>query len=137
VPTRRVWRYKPRSEPLTAFQWRFFLVEDVAGFDRLAACDGDDASQFFMLYYADYWHEVYAAHREEIEGEWRRRSWTRKQKRFVMTPYYERHITLLHDAESEKSDALWMEWSKGKRTESFEQYSDRMRAEERNGHKRS
>jgi hypothetical protein len=37
-----------RVEPLTEFQWRFFLVQDLAGFDRLAERSGDDAGEFWF-----------------------------------------------------------------------------------------
>jgi hypothetical protein len=127
MPTRRIWRYKPRTEPLTAFQWAFFLVQDIAGFDRLAAREGDDAAQFFMMYYADGWREVYAAHREAIEAEWRERGWTQKRKRFVMTPYFERGLTLKHDAARAERMELWDRWTKseGWKTETWQQYLDR------------
>ena len=40
---------------MTKFQWEFFLAQDVAGFDRLAERQGDDAAEFFNLFYADGW----------------------------------------------------------------------------------
>jgi hypothetical protein len=105
VPTRRVWRYKPRTEPLTGGQWSFFLVRSKAGFDRLY--DTIDGGEFFMLYYADDWKQVYAAHRDEIDAEWNRRGWTPAQRKFVMTPYLQRGFSLAHDIEREKRMGLW------------------------------
>ena len=129
MPTRRIWRLRTRVEPLTEFQWRFFLVQDVAAFDRLAESGGDDAAQFWFLYYYDRWREVFAAHRREIEAEWRRRGWSEKQRKFVLTPYLQRGITLRHDAESDAQLALWEEWREieGWKTETFEQYLERNR----------
>ena len=57
---------------------------------------------FFELYYNDGWKHVYAMHCAEIEAEWRRRGWGRRQRRFVMTDYYKRGITLAHDARRER-----------------------------------
>lgn len=96
MPTRRVWRYRPRKPPLTATEWAFFLAKDIADLDRLIEKDG---SGFFGLYYMDEWRDCYQDHREEIEREWSRRGWTEEQKRFVMTPYLERGYSLTHDRE--------------------------------------
>ena len=127
MPTRRVWRFKERVKPLTEFQWRFFLVQDVAGFDCLAERGGDDAGEFWFLYYYDGWREIFAAHRQEIEAEWRRRGWSAKQRKFVLTPYLQRGLTLRHDAESDARLALWEEWREieGWKTETFEEYLER------------
>jgi hypothetical protein len=126
MPTRRIFRRKQRSEPMTPFAWKFFMAQSVADFDVLAAStDSDDASQFFFLYYDDAWVRLYRDHRDEIEAEWRRRSWTREQKRFVMTPYRERHVTLRHDAERAERMELWKKWttSEGWKTgETWQQY---------------
>jgi hypothetical protein len=51
VPTRRVWRYKPRVEPLTPTEWAFFMVRDKEGFDRI--WEKHDGGGLFFLYYAD------------------------------------------------------------------------------------
>jgi len=75
---------------MTKFEWEFFLVQDVTGFDRLAEREGEEGSMFFELYYNDGWKHVYAMHRAEIEVEWRRRGWGRRQGLFVMTDYYKR-----------------------------------------------
>jgi hypothetical protein len=125
MPTRRIWRYKTRVDPLTVLQWAFFLVQDVAGFDRLF--ETGDSGQFFYLYYADGWKEVFAAHREEIEKEWARRSWSKKQREFVLMLYLQRRITLKHDAERERRMALWRVWndSKGWKTENWQEYLNR------------
>lgn len=127
MPPRRVFRRKQRTAPLTEFVWKFFLSQSVADFDRLAA-DPDNSSAFFFLYYDDRWKEVYAAHRAEIEAEWRRRRWTRKQKQFVMTDYNHRHINLEHDVRRERELKLWQEWSarEGWRTETWAQYLSRL-----------
>jgi len=131
MPTRRVWRFKERVKPLTEFQWRFFLVQDVAGFDRLADRGGDDAAAFWFLYYYDGWREVFAAHRREIEAEWRRRGWSAKQREFVLTPYVQRDLTLRQDDERNARHALWQEWEQieGWKTETLEQYLERNRRE--------
>ena len=55
MPTRRVWRYKQRAEPLTAGQWAFFMVRNKAGFDRLY--EKIEGGEFFFLYYADDWRK--------------------------------------------------------------------------------
>jgi hypothetical protein len=128
MPTRRIWRYRQRVKPLTAFQWAFFLVQDIAGFDRLAEVQGDDAGEFFVLYYADGWKKTYSQHQEEIEAEWRKRGWTQRQRRFVMTAYRERGFVLEHDRRSEREMVWWREWSaaEGWKTEPFPQYLERM-----------
>jgi len=105
VPTRRVWRYKPRVEPMTELEWSFFLVRDRAGFDRIWEKEGGGG--LFMLYYADGWKEVYAAHRKEIEAEWNRRRWTQAHRKFVMTGYFDRGFRLAHDIESDRKLELW------------------------------
>jgi hypothetical protein len=80
--------------PMSSFIWKFFLAENVQDFDRLAAVEGDAAEMFFSLYYMGGWRSIYTQHHQEIEAEWRRRHWTRQQKRFVMTPYSERGFVL-------------------------------------------
>jgi hypothetical protein len=117
---------------MTKFQWEFFLAQDVAGFDRLAERQGDDAAEFFNLFYADGWRGLYAAHAQEIEAEWRRRDWSRQQRKFILTGYFERHITLRHDAESELKMRWWHEWRgcEGWKTETFPQYLERMQKKE-------
>ena len=120
MPTRRVWRYKPRAEPLTAGQWAFFMVRNKAGFDRLY--EKTDGGEFYFLYYADHWREVYAAHREEIEAEWNRRGWTPAQRKFVMTGYFQRGFQLAHDIASEKKMELWRRFEAEGRPGSFMDY---------------
>jgi hypothetical protein len=131
VPTRRVWRYKARVSAMTKFEWEFFLVQDVAGFDRLAERQGEEGSMFFELYYNDGWKHVYAMHRAEIEAERRHRGWGRRQRRFVMTGYYDRGITLAHDARREREMKFWQEWraAEGWKSETFAQYLERMQKE--------
>jgi hypothetical protein len=126
VPTRRIWRYKPRVEPITALEWAFFLVRDKTGFDRI--WENNDGGGLFMLYYADHWKQVYAAHREEIDAEWNRRGWTAAQRQFVLTPYMQRGYVLKHDAEREECMTLWSEWREreGWKTESFNAYLERI-----------
>ena len=60
MPPRRIFRRKQRTEPMSAFIWRFFLAESVQDFDRLAAVEGYDGEMFFLLYYCDGWRDVYA-----------------------------------------------------------------------------
>jgi len=132
MPTRRIFRRKQRAEPMTPFAWKFFMAQSVADFDVMAAStDGDNASQFFFLYYDDAWVRLYREHRDEIEAEWRRRGWSRTQKQFVLTPYFERGLTLKHDAARDERMALWHEWSavEGWKTETFPQYLERMQKE--------
>jgi len=131
MPPRRIFRRKQRTEPLSPFIWRFFLAKSVQDFDQLAAVEGDNAGVFFLLYYDDGWRDVYAQHREEIEAEWRHRRWTKTQRRFVMTPYLERGLTLKHDAEGELKMRWWHEWQacEGWKTESFVQYRERIQKE--------
>jgi len=112
MPPRRVFRRKQRTEPMSAFIWRFFLAESIQDFDRLAGAEGDDGATFFFLYYDDHWRDVYAQHHEEIERAWRRKRWTQAQRRFVLTPYLERGLTLAHDALSEKEMKMWHEWER-------------------------
>jgi hypothetical protein len=129
VPTRRVWRYKPRVEPLTEFQWRFFLSKTVEDFNQLASStEPGDSAEFFMLFYADSWREIYEAHGAEIENQWRARGWSRKMRKFVMTRFLDRGITLRHDAESERRMNLWREWSarEGWRSENWTDYLHRI-----------
>jgi hypothetical protein len=120
VPTRRVWRYKPRAEPLTAGQWAFFLVRNKAGFDRVS--DTIDSGEFFFLYYADHWREVYAAHCDEIDAEWNRRGWTQSQRKFVMTGYFQRGFHLAHDVAREKKMELWRRFEAAGQPGSFVDY---------------
>ena len=110
MPTRRVWRYKPRAEPLSELDWAFFMVRDKAGFDRI--WEKHDGGGLFMLYYADDWKQVYAAHREEIDAEWNRRGWTPAQRKFVMTPYFQRGFQLAHDVVRVKKMELWYEFER-------------------------
>jgi hypothetical protein len=133
MPPRRIFRRKQPTQPMTEFRWRFFLAQSVADFDHLAAAEGADGSEFFMLYYDDGWRDVYAQHQAEIEAAWRTRHWTRQQKHFVMTPYLERGLTLAHDARSEQEAELWREFQANegwKTSESFAEYRDRRMREE-------
>jgi hypothetical protein len=133
MPTRRIWRFKSRCAPLTPFQWAFFLVQDVKGFDRLAEVQGDDAAEFFVLYYDDGWKKTYMQHRQEIEAEWKRRNWTRKQKQFVMTPYASRGFVLAHDARRDREMAWWRQWQDAQgwtSGESFPEYAHRLEKRE-------
>jgi hypothetical protein len=127
MPPRRIFRRKQRTEPMSPFIWRFFLAESVQDFDQLAAVEGDNGGVFFLLYYDDGWRNVYAQHREEIEAEWSRRGWTRKQKQFVLTDYSKRGFVLAHDRRSEQKMAWWREWEarEGWKTESFLEYLER------------
>jgi hypothetical protein len=120
VPTRRVWRYKPRAEPMTELEWAFLMVRDKAGFDRIFEDQGGGG--LFMLYYADDWKRVYAEHREEIDAEWNRRGWTPAQRKFVMTGYYQRGFRLAHDIEREKKMELWNRFEAEGRPCSFLDY---------------
>jgi hypothetical protein len=131
MPPRRVFRRKGLREPMSAFIWRFFLAESVQDFDQLAAAQGNDAAMFFCLYYDDHWRDVYQQHHAEIEREWQRRGWSRKQKQFVLTPYLERGVTLKHDADREQEMVWWHEWRgrEGWLQESFPQYVARKKEE--------
>lgn len=114
---------------MTPFIWKFFLAQSVQDFDRLAAVEGDDAVMFFCLYYDDHWRVLYQQHHAEIEREWQRRGWGRKQREFVMTPYRERGFVLAHDRRSEEEMRLWKEWEahEGWKTEAFPEYVARMK----------
>jgi hypothetical protein len=89
---------------------------------------------FFPLFYDDHWRVAYAQHREEIESVWRGRGWTKKQRRFVMTDYYQRGFVLEHDRRREEEMRLWQEWRarEGWETEAFPRYLER-RMQEKNG----
>ena len=91
---------------MTAGEWAFFMVRDKAGFDRLN--EKIEGGEFFFLYYADHWKEVYAAHRDEIEAEWNRRGWTPAQRKFVMTRLFASAVSALHTILSDKK-----RWSYG------------------------
>jgi hypothetical protein len=127
LPARRVFRRKQQVDAMSPFQWRFFLAQTIADFDRMAAAQGDDGSMFFALFYADLWRDLYKQHRDEIESEWKRRHWTREQKQFVMTGYFERHITLAHDRRRDLEMDLWQKFQacEGWRQESFAEYVKR------------
>ena len=76
-----------------------------------------------MLYYADHWKEVYAAHRDEIEAEWNRRGWTQAQRKFVMTGYFDRGFRLAHDIERRKEMELWDRFqAEGRLGQDFRKY---------------
>jgi hypothetical protein len=91
---------------MTPGQWAFVMVRDKAGFDRFWDIP-EDHGEFYFLYYRDGWREVYAAHGEEIEAEWKRRGWTQEQRRFVMTPYLKRGFRLAHDELRDRKFELW------------------------------
>ena len=98
----------------------------------MAEAQGDDGAMFFCLFYADQWRDVYKQHRDEIESEWQRRHWTREQKQFVMTGYFERHITLAQDARRDRETVWWQEWQDAHgwtSGESFPEYVQRMEKE--------
>jgi hypothetical protein len=129
MPQRRVFHRKQRTEPMSAFIWKFLLAQSGVDFDRLLAeAKGDDGEMFYHLFYSDGWKEIYAAHCSEIEAEWRKRGWSREQRRFVMTPYLERGLTLAHDRRKEQELELWQEWRAraGWKTEGFPEYLERL-----------
>ena len=140
MPSRRLFHLKPKVSPLSPFEWSFFLCQNLAGFDQLFQQDGEN---FFWLYYADGWRECYRGHREEIDAEWGRRGWSRKQRKFVLTPYLERGIRLKHDIERAERAALRAEYqaAEGWKLEPWEQFLVRMgkphllRADEKGEHK--
>jgi hypothetical protein len=118
---------------MSAFIWRFFLVETIDDFDRLAAVEGTDAEWFFSLYYMDGWRAIYAQHHEEIERVWRERGWSKKKRKFVLTDYRLRGFVLAHDRRRERGMQLWHEYetTEGWKTgETFVQYRDRRIQEE-------
>ena len=99
---------KRKTAPRTRFEWAFFLAKTVADFDRLAEQVG---SKFFFLFYLDRWRTVYRKSPEqEILSEWKRRGFTRKQRKFVMTLYSQRGIRLQHDVEREERATLHKTW---------------------------
>ena len=107
----------------------FSFFQDPAPGSGRAERGGDDAAWFWFLYYYDGWRGIFAAHHPEIEAEWRRRGWSAKQRKFVLTPYLQRGITLRRDAESDARLALRQEWREieGWKTETLEQYLERNR----------
>ena len=133
MPSRRIFRRKSPIQPMSAFIWRFFLIENIEDLDELAAVQGDEAEWFFLLYYMDGWRSIYAQHHEEIEQEWRRRGWSKKKKKFVLTDYRLRGFVLAHDRRRERESELWREWQRiegWKSKETFVEFRDRRMQEE-------
>jgi hypothetical protein len=118
---------RPKAAPLSECESRFFLARCPEDFEALVT-SSEHGAEAVMLYYFDRWRDVYKRHRDRIESEWRRRSWSRKMRRFVMTEFARRDYRLRHDVKRDQCRELRKVYDAGEgwRVETWEEHLIRL-----------